>query len=117
MLNTIDADNPPARALAGPEISVVIPTFNESGNIAELVRRIAETLAGVAWEVIVVDDDSADGTADIVDAIARRDHRVRCIRRIGRRCFRGSGFSKKASVITAKNSAGLVAPYASRSVS
>ncbi len=85
MLNTIDADNPPARALAGPEISVVIPTFNESGNIAELVRRIAETLAGVAWEVIVVDDDSADGTADIVDAIARRDHRVRCIRRIGRR--------------------------------
>jgi dolichol-phosphate mannosyltransferase len=84
MLKPVDAAEAPA-ALAGPEISVVIPTFNESGNIAELVRRIAATLAGVAWEVVVVDDDSADGTADIVDALARRDHRVRCIRRIGRR--------------------------------
>lgn len=72
-------------AVAGPEISVIIPTYNESGNIAELVRRIGETLSGVDWEVIVVDDDSADGTADIVNDIARRDHRVRCIRRIGRR--------------------------------
>jgi len=73
------------KVFAGPEISVVIPTFNERGNIAELVRRIGETLAGVAWEVIVVDDDSADGTADIVTKLARQDHRIRCVRRIGRR--------------------------------
>jgi dolichol-phosphate mannosyltransferase len=85
MLKPVNVADAPAAALAGPEISVVIPTFNESGNIAELVRRIAATLADDAWEVVVVDDDSTDGTADIVDALARRDHRVRCIRRIGRR--------------------------------
>jgi len=85
MLKPVVVADAPAAALAGPEISVVIPTFNEGGNIEELVRRIAATLSGVAWEVVVVDDDSADGTADIVDALARRDHRVRCIRRIGRR--------------------------------
>ena len=72
-------------AVSGPEFSIVIPTFNESGNIAELIRRIGSTLEGVAWEAIVVDDDSSDGTAEIVKGIAQRDHRVRCIHRIGRR--------------------------------
>jgi dolichol-phosphate mannosyltransferase len=71
--------------LAGPEISIIVPTYNEAGNVAELVHRIEETLAGVAWEVIVVDDDSADGTAEIVNRLARTDHRIRCIHRIGRR--------------------------------
>lgn len=70
---------------AGPEIAIIVPTYNESENVAELVRRIEATLAGVVWEIIVVDDDSADGTADIVDGIARNDRRVRCIQRIGRR--------------------------------
>ena len=69
----------------GPEISVVVPTFNERDNIAELVRRIGDVLDGVAWEVIVVDDDSADGTADVVSKMAQDDHRVRCIQRVGRR--------------------------------
>ena len=71
--------------VSGPELSIIVPTFNESANIAELVRRIEETLAGVAWEVIVVDDDSSDGTAEIVNRLARQDHRIRCIRRVGRR--------------------------------
>lgn len=71
--------------VAGPEVAIIVPTYNESGNVVELVRRIGETLAGVAWEVIVVDDDSADGTAEIVNRMGRDDHRVRCIHRIGRR--------------------------------
>lgn len=71
--------------VAGPEIAVIVPTYNERENVAELVRRIEATLTGVAWEVIVVDDDSADGTADIVNEMGRKDHRVRCIHRIGRR--------------------------------
>ena len=48
------------------ELSIVIPTFNEAGNIGELLRRIAICLAGVAWEAIVVDDNSSDGTAALV---------------------------------------------------
>jgi dolichol-phosphate mannosyltransferase len=65
--------------------SVVIPTFKERDNVAELVRRLDACLAGVAWEAIFVDDDSPDGTADRVRELARSDPRVRCIQRIGRR--------------------------------
>jgi dolichol-phosphate mannosyltransferase len=69
----------------GPELSVVVPTFKERENVSELVRRLDHCLAGCSWEVIFVDDDSSDGTADLVREIARRDRRVRCIQRIGRR--------------------------------
>lgn len=66
-------------------LSVVVPTYNESANVPELVRLLSEALKDVAWEVIFVDDDSPDGTADVVRALARQDTRVRCIHRIGRR--------------------------------
>lgn len=42
-------------------------------------------LLDVQWEIIVVDDDSPDGTADVVRLIAQSNHRVRCLQRIGRR--------------------------------
>ncbi|HYF09071.1 MAG TPA: glycosyltransferase family 2 protein, partial [Acetobacteraceae bacterium] len=41
--------------------------------------------AGIAWEAVFVDDDSPDGTASVAKAIAARDPRIRCIRRVGRR--------------------------------
>ena len=62
-----------------------MPTFNEAGNVALLVERLAAVLAGIAWEVVFVDDDSPDGTAAIARQIALRDRRVRVIRRLGRR--------------------------------
>jgi dolichol-phosphate mannosyltransferase len=69
-----------------PEISIVVPTFSEAGNVRELHTRIARSLDGVAdWELIFVDDDSPDGTADLAREIAQQDRRVRCIQRIGRR--------------------------------
>jgi dolichol-phosphate mannosyltransferase len=67
------------------ELSVVVPTFNERDNILEVVQRLEACLQGYAWEVLFVDDDSTDGTADLVREIAGRDRRVRCIQRIGRR--------------------------------
>jgi dolichol-phosphate mannosyltransferase len=70
---------------AGPELSIVVPTFKESANVAKLVDLLERALANVRWEVIFVDDDSPDGTAEIARAIARRDARVRCVQRIGRR--------------------------------
>jgi dolichol-phosphate mannosyltransferase len=70
---------------AGVTLSIVIPTFNEVGNIGELLRRIDACLQGVRWEVLVVDDDSADGTADLVLAMGACDERIRCLRRVGRR--------------------------------
>lgn len=66
-------------------LSIVVPTFNESGNIAELLRRIESTLGSTGWEAIFVDDDSPDGTARDVRNVAARDARVRCVQRIGRR--------------------------------
>jgi dolichol-phosphate mannosyltransferase len=67
------------------ELTVVVPTYNERDNIDELVGRIGEALSGIDWELIVVDDDSPDGTADHVRALGRRDGRIRVIRRVGRR--------------------------------
>ncbi len=66
-------------------LSIVIPTFNESGNVRELLRRLEATLGATGWEVIFVDDDSPDGTATVVRDIAQADARVRCLQRIGRR--------------------------------
>jgi dolichol-phosphate mannosyltransferase len=67
------------------KLSVVIPTFNESANVRELLRRIEASLGVEGWELIVVDDDSPDGTASLVREIARSDNRVRVLQRIGRR--------------------------------
>ena len=73
-----------------PELSVVIPTFKERGNIEVLVQRLDAALSGLAWEAIFVDDDSPDGTADAVKAIAAQDPRVRCLRRVSRRGLAGA---------------------------
>jgi len=67
------------------ELTVVVPTFNEAGNVPILVERLARGLAGIAWEVVFVDDDSPDGTSAVARDIAHRDRRVRVIRRLGRR--------------------------------
>jgi dolichol-phosphate mannosyltransferase len=75
----------PAPLRTGPELAVIVPTFNERDNIAELIRRLAECLGDRSWEVVFVDDDSPDGTADVVREHAHADSRVRCLRRIGRR--------------------------------
>ena len=73
-----------------PELSIIIPTFNEIGNISDVVRRISLALAEVSWEIIVVDDDSPDGTAELVKKLARRDPRIRCLRRVNRRGLAGA---------------------------
>jgi dolichol-phosphate mannosyltransferase len=73
-----------------PELSLVIPTFNERANIGIVVERVAKTLEGVNWEIIFVDDNSPDGTAAAARAIGAEDPRVRCIRRVGRRGLSGA---------------------------
>ena len=67
------------------QLGIVLPTYNERGNIRSMVERLDVALAGIAWEVIVVDDNSPDGTADEVRALAAQDRRVRVLQRIGRR--------------------------------
>jgi len=79
---------PPAAGL--PQLSVVVPTFNECDNVTVLYRRLDATLTDVAWEVVFVDDNSPDGTWEVVRGLAQKDARVRCIRRIGRRGLSGA---------------------------
>jgi len=67
------------------ELSIIVPTFNERYNVREVVERLDACLRGVSWEVVFVDDDSPDGTAERLREIARHDRRVRCLQRIGRR--------------------------------
>lgn len=70
---------------AGPELSVIVPTYNERDNVEELTKRLDACLSGVRWEVIFVDDDSPDGTAGKVRELAQADARVRLVHRINRR--------------------------------
>ncbi len=67
------------------ELTIVVPTFKERDNVAPLLERLERILAGIEWQVVFVDDDLPDGTADTVRAVAQRDRRVRVIQRIGRR--------------------------------
>jgi dolichol-phosphate mannosyltransferase len=78
---------PPEPSPRGGELdlAVVVPTYNERDNILPLFERLEHILTGVRWEVIYVDDNSPDGTADVVQDLAMRDWRIRLIRRIGRK--------------------------------
>lgn len=67
------------------ELAVIIPTYNERANVALLLARLELVLADISWEAIFVDDNSPDGTSDIVRQIARENRNVRIVHRIGRR--------------------------------
>ena len=67
------------------QLAVVVPTFNERDNVPLLVDKLEHALQGICYEVIFVDDDSPDGTADAARAIAAHDSRVRVLQRVHRR--------------------------------
>jgi dolichol-phosphate mannosyltransferase len=66
-------------------LSIIVPTLNESENIELLVGKVRDALGTEDWEIIFVDDDSTDGTANRIALLARSDQRIRLIHRIGRR--------------------------------
>lgn len=99
-----------ARPAQSPELSVVVPTFKEAANVPRLVELLDAALAGIAWEVIFVDDDSPDGTARVAKEIGTRDPRVRCLRRVGRRGLAGAcieGMMSSAAPVVAVMDADL----------
>ena len=73
-----------------PTLSVVVPTYREAANVPVLFERLKTALDGLPWEMIVVDDDSPDGTYDIAFEIAARDPRMRCLRRVNRSGLAGA---------------------------
>ena len=67
------------------EVAVVVPTLNEAANVEKLIEKLSTVLAGRGWEVLFVDDNSADGTSDLVRRIGRTSRHVRIVQRVGRR--------------------------------
>lgn len=72
-------------ASAPLELAVVIPTFNERENVHPVLESLARALKGIHYEVIFVDDDSSDGTADCIRGIAQTDPHIRSLQRVLRR--------------------------------
>lgn len=68
-----------------PRLTVVVPCYNEAGNVERMAERLSRALDGIAWEAVFVDDNSPDGTSGIAKRVAAQDSRIRCIRRVGRR--------------------------------
>ena len=63
------------------QLSVIIPTLNESGNIEKLVERLKQTLENIIWEAIFVDDNSTDGTQEILNELAKTNDNIKVIHR------------------------------------
>jgi dolichol-phosphate mannosyltransferase len=82
----------PVAEKAALKLGLVIPTLNEAGNIGVLLSHVRSVLDSqkIPFEIIVVDDDSKDGTGDLVSAIAIEDPRVRLIVRKGEKGLSGA---------------------------
>ncbi len=77
---SIDAFHAAALDWGRPELSVVIPMFNEVGNAAFVVRDVANALAALPHEIIVVDDGSRDGTLSALRALKEEAEQLRIVR-------------------------------------
>lgn len=74
------------------KLGMVIPTLNEAGNISSVITRLRNALqpVGIEYELVVVDDDSTDGTAEVVRELAAADTRVRILVRKAQRGLAGA---------------------------
>jgi dolichol-phosphate mannosyltransferase len=105
----------PARDAFPPRLALVVPTLREAGNIRPLLVRIRAALdsCNIAYEVIVVDDDSRDGIDAIVAAMAADDPRLRIIVRKGEHGLAGAvlrGWSETQAPLLAVMDADLQHP-------
>lgn len=73
-----------SQGAASVELSLIIPTYNERENLTPLVESIHRALPDLVYELIVVDDDSPDGTAELAQTLAQ-EYPIKVIRRKNQR--------------------------------
>ena len=83
------------------QLSIIVPTYCEAENLRPLVSQLGDVLAplDISYEVIVVDDDSLDGTGEVISQLAAEAHPVRLITRVGERGSRLSGGQRQRITI------------------
>lgn len=94
-------------------LSIIIPTYNEAENITELVERISYSLSNMRFEMIIVDDGSPDGTANIAEALNRKYGNIKVLKRpckLGLASAVKDGLTKAESEIIAVIDADLQHP-------
>lgn len=71
-----------SRANTAPELSVVIPVYNEEESLPHLYDKLCDSLGKLnrTWELILIDDGSRDRSWELLQDIAAQDRRVRCVR-------------------------------------
>jgi glycosyltransferase involved in cell wall biosynthesis len=86
--------------MATPQLSIVIPAYNESARIERTLQRVMECVDGRGWiaEVLVVDDSSVDRTVEIVRGWMERDRRIYLVQNDGNR---GKGYSVRNGLLQA----------------
>jgi len=92
------------------DLSIILPTLNEQENIKPLIAQITAALIGYSYEIIIVDDRSADGTADVVFSLTKNNPSLLLICRQGEKGLSASvvdGFSVAKSKILAVMDADL----------
>ncbi len=86
-------------------LSVVLPTYNERDNIQPILNEIFQVARDYCLEILIVDDNSSDGTSELVKNLAKKDPRIRLIRRVGR--F-GLSSAIKEGLLNATNDTAIV---------
>jgi len=73
---------PQSSLKTSPQLSLVIPVFNEAGNLSQLIKELGEVLlsVGITWEILFVDDGSTDNTWDIIKSLHQNDNSVKGLR-------------------------------------
>ena len=65
-------------------VSLIVPTYNEHDNITALVQRLGKALAGYNYEIVIIDDNSTDGTAELAESL-KDEYPVKVVVRKGKR--------------------------------